>query len=128
MYNPGVFYNCQAVRTHGDTGPHHRWATGTLYDNIVSDGEINAQDRGNWGTGHGWSGVNQVFWNCAASKAAIQDPCVSGKNFVIGMHAVPYEGRLSGRPASVWEGINLPGLFPVSLYQAQLNARVKKLK
>jgi hypothetical protein len=120
---PNVFYNCTAIKTHADIGPHHRWAIGTLYDNIISDGEINAQDRGNWGTGHGWSGVNQVFWNCTASKAAIQSPWVSGKNYVIGMKAEKYSGRLPGRPDAYWEGNNQQGLQPVSLYRAQLKAR-----
>jgi hypothetical protein len=118
---PNVFYNCKAGKTHADTGPHHRWAMGTLYDNIVSDGEINAQDRGNWGTGHGWSGVNQVFWNCTASKAAIQDPWVSGKNYVIAMKAAPYPGRLPGRESAEWEPA-LKGM-PPSLYLLQLKQR-----
>ncbi|HMJ48594.1 MAG TPA: hypothetical protein VK498_14785 [Ferruginibacter sp.] len=122
---PNVFYNCRAEKTHADTGPHHRWAMGTLYDNVVSDGEINAQDRGNWGTGHGWSGVNQVFWNCTASKAAIQNPWVSGKNYVIGFKGEKYNGRLNGRPEGEWEGQNLQGLVPVSLYQSQLKERTK---
>ncbi len=123
---PNVFYNCTAEKTHADTGPHHRWAMGTLYDNIVSDGAINAQDRGNWGTGHGWSGVNQVFWNCTAAEAAIQSPWVSGKNYAIGMRAKKEEGRLKGRPQGVWEGQNRAGLQPVSLYMAQLKNNIKK--
>ncbi len=115
---PNVFYNCRADKTHADIGPHHRWAMGTLYDNITSDGEINAQDRGNWGTGHGWSGVNQVFWNCTASKAAIQDPWVSGINYVFGMKAKPYAGRLQGRTATTWQE-KTTGM-PASLYVVQL--------
>lgn len=122
---PNVFYNCKAEKTHADIGPHHRWAMGTLYDNIVSDGEINAQDRGNLGTGHGWSGVNQVFWNCTASKSAIQNPWVSGKNYVIGLTGGKYDGRLKGRQEADWEGQNQPGLMPVSLYQTQLKATVQ---
>jgi len=125
---PNVFYNCTATNEHADIGPHHRWATGTLYDNIVTDGEINAQDRGNWGTGHGWAGVNQVFWNCTATKAAIQNPYVSGKNYVFGMTATAYEGRFKGRPATIWEGENKKGLQPASLFIAQLNARLKQIK
>lgn len=120
---PNVFYNCRAEKTHADTGPHHRWAMGTLYDNISSDGEINAQDRGNWGTGHGWSGVNQVFWNCTASKAAIQDPWVSGNNYVIGMKAIPYTGRLKGRPPTIW--FSAGKTTPVSLYRSQLQQQQK---
>ena len=125
---PNVFYNCTATNTHADIGPHHRWAMGTLYDNIVTDGEINAQDRGNWGTGHGWSGVTQVFWNCTASKGAIQNPWVSGKNYVIGFRGEKYDGRLKGRPDAVWEGQNKQELAPLSLYQAQLNLNRKPKK
>jgi hypothetical protein len=122
---PNVFYNCKASRTHADIGPHHRWAAGTLYDNIVTDGEINVQDRGNWGTGHGWAGVTQVLWNCSAKRVALQNPWVSGKNYCIGLKGGKYEGRLKERPDGEWEGQNKPGLEPGSLYRAQLRARGK---
>src|SRR5690606_27619274 len=46
---PNVFVDCKADSALADIGPHHRWAVGTLYDNIETDGEINVQDRGNWG-------------------------------------------------------------------------------
>jgi len=120
---PNVFYNCTAAKTHADIGPHHRWSMGTLYDNITTDGEINIQDRGNWGSGHGWSGVTQIVWNCTVKKAAIQDPWASGKNYVIGLKGEKYEGRLKGRPDAEWEGQNRDGLQPQSLYMAQLKAR-----
>lgn len=122
---PNVFYNCTAQNTHADIGPHHRWAVGTLYDNIVTDGEINVQDRGNWGTGHGWAGVTQVIWNCTAAKAAIQNPWASGKNYCIGLQAQPYNGRFNGRLATEWEGQNKKNLQPVSLYTAQLALQLK---
>ncbi|WP_205702898.1 hypothetical protein [Botryobacter ruber] len=124
---PNVFYNCTATRTHADIGPHHRWASGTLYDNIVTDGDINIQDRGNWGSGHGWSGVTQVLWNCTARKAAVQNPWVSGKNYAIGLQGEKYEGRLPGKPDGEWEGLNDKNIQPKSLYLAQLQARQKKL-
>lgn len=117
---PNVFYNCKSENAKADIGPHHRWAVGTLYDNIVTDGEINIQDRGNWGTGHGWAGVNQVLWNCTATKAAIQNPYVSGKNYAIGLKAKKYDGRLKGRPDGTWEGQNKEGLNPKSLYLKQV--------
>lgn len=123
---PNVFYNCKAIKTHADIGPHHRWAMGTLYDNIITDGEINIQDRGNWGTGHGWSGVTQVVWNCEASKAAIQNPYISGKNYVIALKATKYEGRLNNRPITEWNNEKTSGLIPVSLYVAQRNAQQLK--
>ena len=124
---PNVFYNCTAAKTHADIGPHHRWSSGTLYDNITTDGEINIQDRGNWGSGHGWSGVTQVVWNCTVKRAAIQSPWVNGKNYCIGMKGEKYDGRLKERPDAEWEGQNQEGLQPVSLYEAQLKARKKKV-
>lgn len=119
---PNVFYNCKSDNAKADIGPHHRWAMGTLYDNIVTDGEINIQDRGNWGTGHGWAGVNQVLWNCTAAKATVQNPYVSGQNYSIGLQGKETEGRLSGRPEGVWEGNNKTGLQPASLYLIQVKA------
>ncbi|GEP95864.1 pectate lyase family protein [Chitinophaga cymbidii] len=123
---PNVFVNCSAKRTHADIGPHHRWSSGTLYDNITTDGDINVHDRGNWGTGHGWAGVTQVIWNCSVRKAAVQNPWVSGKNYCIGLQGEKFEGRLKGRPDGVWEGQNKAGLTPSSLYMAQLKARQRK--
>jgi hypothetical protein len=122
---PNVFYNCTAIRTHADIGPHHRWSTGTLYDNIVTDGEINIQDRGNMGSGHGWVGVTQVVWNCTVRRAAIQSPWANGKNYCIGMKGEKVPGHFKDRPDGEWEGLNKDGLEPQSLYMAQVNARKK---
>lgn len=123
---PNVFFHCKAENTHADIGPHHRWAVGTLYDNIVTDGEINIQDRGNWGTGHGWAGVTQVLWHCTAPKAAVQNPWVSGYNYSIGLKGTRYEGRLKGRLNGEWEGLNKTGLTPASLYRAQLEEEERR--
>ncbi len=117
---PNVFFNCTSVNSKGDNGPHHRLAVGTLFDNLITDGEINIQDRGNWGTGHGWAGINQVLWNCTAAKAAVQNPPVGGKNYAIGFTAQKYDGRLKGRPDGIWEGQNKKGLHPSSLYLKQV--------
>jgi hypothetical protein len=122
---PNVFYNCTAKRTHADIGPHHRWSSGTLYDNIVTDGDINIQDRGNYGSGHGWVGATQVVWNCTVRKAAVQSPWVNGKNYCIGLKGEKAAGRFADRPDGEWEGQNKEGLQPKSLYLAQLKARRK---
>jgi hypothetical protein len=122
---PNVFYNCTAKKTHADIGPHHRWSSGTLYDNIVTDGEINIQDRGNYGSGHGWVGVTQIVWNCTAKKTTVQNPWVNGKNYCIGLKGEKAAGRFKDRPDGEWEGQNQDGLQPPSLYIAQLGARKK---
>ena len=123
VLGPNVFYNCKSSKTHADIGPHHRWAVGTLYDNVSTDGQINAQDRGKMGSGHGWSGANQVFWNCTAKEATIQNPWVSAKNYAIGLQGKKSSGSIPDREDGEWEGQNKPGLTPKSLYTAQLNAR-----
>ena len=120
---PNVFYNCKARNTYSDIGPHHRWSSGTLYDNIDSDGPLNIQDRGDWGTGHGWAGVTQVVWNCKVSGAAIQKPWVSGTNYVIGLQGMQLKGRLNDRLMGEWEGLNKKELSPASLFLAQLSSR-----
>ncbi|MBW4889235.1 hypothetical protein KXQ82_05890 [Mucilaginibacter sp. HMF5004] len=120
---PNVFYNSTAKNTHADAGPHHRWATGTLYDNIVSDGDIDIQDRGNMGSGHGWSGVTQILWNCTAAKAVVQKPWVSGENYCIGLHGGRDAGHFKDREDGYWEGQNKNGLVLTSLYMAQFKAR-----
>ncbi len=120
---PNVFYNSTAKNTHADAGPHHRWASGTLYDNIVSDGDIDVQDRGNMGSGHGWSGVTQILWNCTAAKVVLQKPWVSGQNYCIGLHGSRDPGHFKDREDGYWEGQNKKGLVLTSLYAAQFKAR-----
>jgi len=118
VLGPNVFYQCKAEHTHADTGPHHRWAVGTLYDNVITDGEINVQDRGNWGSGHGWAGVTQVIWNCTAKRIAVQSPWDAGQNYAIGVKAIPDAGRFGDRPRGIWEALNKTMVIP-SLFQAQ---------
>lgn len=88
--------------------------------------QINVQDRGQMGSGHGWAGVTQVLWNCRAKRAAVQNPWTSGKNYNIGMKGEKYPGHFTDRPEGVWEGQNEINIFPRSLYIAQLMARQKK--
>lgn len=121
---PNVFTRCSAANTHSDIGPHHRWAMGTLYDVITSDGAINVQDRDDMGTGHGWAGANQVFWNCNAASSVCQSPWASALNYNFGFIGNKSSGARGGRPDGEWVGHNVPGIFPESLYEAQLEARL----
>ncbi|HEY0677655.1 MAG TPA: hypothetical protein VGD17_05185 [Chitinophagaceae bacterium] len=126
VHGPNAFVNCTAKRTHADIGPHHRWAMGTLYDNIVTDGDINVQDRGQMGSGHGWAGITQVIWNCTVRRAAVQSAYgISGNNYCIGLTGEKVPGHFKDRPEGIWEGHNRKGLRPASLYHAQLHARKK---
>lgn len=120
---PNAFVYSQAVNTHSDIGPHHRWATGTLYDN-VKGGMINIQDRGNYGSGHGWSGAQQVLWNTEAlQKSAVQSP-PTAINWSIGHVGKQWTGRFERTPG-VWIS---PGehVKPQSLFVQQLIDRIGK--
>jgi hypothetical protein len=120
---PNVFSDCIAERSHSDVGPHHRWTMGTLYDQIRTDNELNVQDRGNWGSGHGWAGVTQVIWNCQAKTIVCQDPWISGRNYLIGGKYSRLEGRLKGRHQTIAQAVGFAGWLPSSLFKQQCRER-----
>ncbi|MFN9915188.1 MAG: hypothetical protein ACK53L_21545, partial [Pirellulaceae bacterium] len=122
---PNVFVYSTAENAYSDTGPHHRWSTGGLFDNLDVDGDqINVQNRGNYGTGHGFAGANMVIWNSVADGFIVHNP-PTAQNWLIGS-----TGPISGGTAYV--GPHDPGtveshgtpMQPKSLYQAQLQARL----
>jgi len=94
---------------------------GTLFDNI-SGGELNIQDRGNFGSGHGWAGAQQVFWNTEGSiQTAVQSP-PGAINWSIGHTGPRWEGRHS-RPQGEWISHNQK-VLPESLFVKQLEERI----
>ncbi len=120
---PNVFYDGTAVQSHADSGPHHRWAVGTLYDNIFDDNEIRVQDRQYAGTGHGWAGATQVLWNCRSKSFVVQQP-PTAQNYAIGCVGTFVPGSWApDAPLGVIESTNSP-VQPRSLYLAQLKSRL----
>ncbi len=119
---PDVFLRCSSLRAHDDCGPHQRWATGILYDNVTTDHLLRVQDRSWMGTGQGWAGANNVLWNCEAQTIVCQSPWVSARNYAIGCIGAKSEGPFTGRPDGVWRS---PGrhVEPQSLYERQLAGR-----
>ncbi len=81
---PNVFYNNTSTLQLNDIGPHHRWATGILFDNLTGDGRMDVQNRLDMGSGHGWAGGQIMFWNCNAARMVIQDPPGDEINWAIG--------------------------------------------
>jgi len=72
---PNVVLNFSASGSSTNLAPHQRWATGLLLDNVYSpSGGIALQDRGNAGSGHGWSIGFAVVWNSLANTLLIQRP------------------------------------------------------
>ena len=125
---PNVFYNCTATIQYSDIGPHHRWSTGILFDNIEGSYHQNVQNRRNIGSGHGWSGGQIMFWNCTAAQMIVQDPPGDQRNWAIGCKSV-----ITNRGYWVYESIGTiesNGTFIAtipSLFQAQLNDRLSSL-
>ena len=124
---PSVFVDGVATVAKNDVGPHHRWASGILFDNIdVSGSAINVRDRGNMGTGHGWAGANTVIWNSAADSFIVQNP-PTAQNWLIGSEGrLVTEGGKTGTYDSLGTRVSLgdPGGNPAdSLYLAQLQER-----
>ena len=107
----------------GESGPHQRWAMGFLYDLVITNSVLNAQDRQGSGSGHGWSGVNHIIWNCDAKSFAVNSPWGTAYNYVIGSRGK--KGKLVNKdaPPAIWDGLNETSspedLEIVSLYEAQ---------
>jgi len=114
---PHVFLDCYATDTHADIGPHHRWAAGILFDNVYG-GQIRVRNRWNSGTGHGWAGVQTMFWNCHSYKSnfKVESP-LGGLNWGIGCTANLKEGN------GFWDSYGTP-VTPRSLYLQQLKDRL----
>lgn len=123
---PNVFLDCVMKNAYAGVGPHQRWASGVLYDNCDGDLRLEVEDRGNWGTGQGWAGVNFVFWNCRADKIVCQNPWIGGRNWSVGSVGLKSDGRSHAdgltRPDGVWISHGSP-VYPASLYRHQLDIR-----
>ena len=123
---PNVFYNCIATIQNSDIGPHHRWSTGILFDNIVGNGSQDVQNRLDSGSGHGWSGGQIMFWNCTAGKMIVQDPPGDQRNWAIGCKSTTIT-NVGGWTTESLGTIESQGTFITaipSLFQAQLNERL----
>ncbi|OAQ38277.1 hypothetical protein A5893_15935 [Pedobacter psychrophilus] len=122
---PNVFYNCNATQQINDIGPHHRWATGILFDKITGNGNMNVQNRTVSGSGHGWAGSQIMYWNCKGNRMAIQDPQGDHVNWSVGfIGTITNVGDMTTEPLGIVEsnGINIVAI--PSLFKAQLNERL----
>jgi hypothetical protein len=108
---PNVFLDSKAINSYNDSGPHHRWSAGGLFDNITSSKQINVRNRGNSGSGHGWAGANMVVWNSTAGSMLIENP-PGTQNWAIGC-----KGTQTGNGLRDSTG---PPVWPRSLYLQQL--------
>jgi hypothetical protein len=119
---PNVFLDCLAVDGTNDSGPHHRWATGTLYDN-TRDTQLRVQNRRRSGSGHGWAGAQQMFWNTGSAHYVLQAPPYA-MNWSVGQIGDAVPGKFPPEePAGIVEH---PAqlVSPRSLYLQQLQDRL----
>lgn len=126
---PVVFYNCSSTLQKNDIGPHHRWSTGILFDNIVGNGSQNIQNRLASGSGHGWAGAQVMYWNCTAAQMVIQDPQGDAVNWSIGAICpdITGVGDMTTEPLGIIESQGTRIAAIPSLFMAQLNDRLNTL-
>lgn len=127
-----VFLRCVSEGVIATNEGHRHWSTGMLFDGfreIAPAREIvlAIYNRGRFGTHHGWAAAHCVLWNCDVSekgKIIVQQP-PTAQNYAIGCRGIDSSGnwQFPGKPGYV-EGMNRPNLYPVSLYEAQLQARL----
>jgi hypothetical protein len=118
----------------GHIQPHQRWSTGFLVDSTrVPEGGIDLKNRGEMGTGHGWTMGWGVVWNSSAASLVIQNPPGSA-NWSIGnsgseltepMKIIGQRRRDAGPdlPQGFIQSPSQP-VSPVSLYRQQLFERL----
>lgn len=130
---PVVLLHCR-FQGDGNIEPHQRWSTGLLVDGCeVPEGGIHLMNRGEMGTGHGWSIGWSVSWNNKAANIIVQNP-PGDANWSIGDQGTE-EGEALPQPGKGrknW-GAPLPGgiveskgkhVEPASLYLEQLRERL----
>ena len=124
---PMVILNCTFTGK-GSAESHQRWSTGLLYDNCrAPEGGIEMRNRGEMGSGHGWTLGWGVIWNCQAKDFIVQNP-PGAVNWLIGSSG---PNKAAARPFD--KTPELPGgivdspdkeVAPKSLYLAQLAQRL----
>lgn len=128
---PNVILN-STFRGNGHIQPHQRWSTGLLVDGCsVLGGGIDLMNRGEMGTGHGWTIGWAVAWNCQAKSFVLQQPPGSmnwgigdvGKQLLQTMPTFPAKPNLPELPQATIDSQDRP-VAPTSLYLAQLRERL----
>jgi hypothetical protein len=128
---PNVVLHC-VFHGDGHVQPHQRWSTGLLVDSCdVPEGGIDLMNRGEMGSGHGWTMGWGVAWNNTAKSYVIQSPPGSA-NWGIGNKGEQLTEKMPtfdpGQPVvmppqGIIDSQEKP-VAPASLYLEQLKERL----
>lgn len=120
---PNVWLDCLAMSSSNDDGPHHRWATGLLFDNIQST-RFHVQNRKDSGSGHGWAGAQVMLWNSVVERIIIDAP-PAAMNWSVGtMYQHQDEGSWAPEEDTGMIQSAQQHVTPRSLYIQQLEDRL----
>ncbi|MEO0509930.1 MAG: hypothetical protein AAF065_08740 [Verrucomicrobiota bacterium] len=122
---PNAFVDMRGDRSSGSSGPHLGWAKGHLYDNVKTTHRLEVRNRGEGGrSGHGWTGVTMMLWNCHA-LAVICDAPVGAQSYSVGCIGPLKDGYAlkAKQPQGIIESHG-NNVTPRSLYYTQLRDRV----
>jgi hypothetical protein len=116
---PNVYVNIYAEGRGAGVGPHQRWSTGGLLDNVYIYGtQIQTINLGNSGSGHGWAGANYVLWNSFSNTSVDVANPPTAQNWAIGATG----RRMTGNGIFDSWGTQIDN--PPSLYYEQLAERL----
>jgi hypothetical protein len=131
---PHVWLDCLSVNQYAAVGPHQKWTTGLLFDNVKT--ELNADALAEHGpgaigmvvefepfagSGHGWTGAQVMFWN--GESAAVNDAPKGAMNWLVGGIVTRYQGKLPEDPSGIAQ-LDQTTVKPRSLYLQQLADRL----
>jgi hypothetical protein len=115
---PNVVVDFSADGRGAATGPHQRWSTGGLLDNLSILGtQVQVLNAGNSGTGHGWEGANYVLWNTSSNNNIQVYSPPTAQNWVIGGSSPHHSGD------GIFDMFGTT-VTPRSLYYQQLSERM----
>ncbi|RUR13341.1 hypothetical protein [Legionella sp. km772] len=121
---PNVILNMTQISgNRGSIQPHMRWSAGLLVDNaVLPNGRVEFMNRGNMGSGHGWTIGYGVIWNSITNSFHNQTPPGSN-NWAVGVLGKPSPKNFDGNWGTALHLGSLYNEVP-SLYLYQLNERL----
>jgi hypothetical protein len=117
---PNVWLDCVATLPFSNDGPHVEWASGLLFDNILTT-ELQVQNADN-SNSHGWRGAQVMFWSSQADTF-ISDAPPAAMNWGVANVGTRVPGTFDDdEEPGIWQ----PGGtgIPRSLYLQQLKDRL----